>query len=139
MMAKAKKRMKAPKGRTEVLREAWGVAVERLSAAEAQVEKQVQRIMKRSKIDPREAKSMLAYLGTRLDRERRKATKDVEARLKTLQARVKKERKAATKLVHEGVQQALAALNIPSRREVSELTGKVEELSRKIDALRRRK
>jgi hypothetical protein len=31
----------------------------------------------------------------------------------------------------------LAALNIPSRREVSELTGKVETLSRKIDSFRR--
>jgi len=35
------------------------------------------------------------------------------------------------------VQGALAALNIPSRREVHELTRRVEELSRKIDGFRR--
>ncbi len=37
----------------------------------------------------------------------------------------------------EAVQGALAALNIPSRREVHELTRRVEELSRKIDGFRR--
>jgi len=35
------------------------------------------------------------------------------------------------------VQRALAAFNIPSRSEVGDLTHKVEELSRKIDALKR--
>ena len=36
-------------------------------------------------------------------------------------------------------QPTLAALNIPSRREVSELTRKVDELSKKIDTLRKRR
>ena len=75
---------------------------------------------------------------TRIDKQRKKGIKQLEARMKTLQARVKKERHHVAKLAAEGVQSALAALNIPSRREVSELTRKVDELSKKIDRLRRK-
>ena len=43
------------------------------------------------------------------------------------------------RVVDETVRGTLVALNIPSRREVSELTRKVDELSRKIDGYRRSK
>jgi hypothetical protein len=36
------------------------------------------------------------------------------------------------------VKRTLAALNIPSRREIQDLTHRVEELSRRIDRFRRR-
>jgi hypothetical protein len=36
------------------------------------------------------------------------------------------------------VKRALAALNIPSRQEIHDLTQRVEELSQKIDRFRRR-
>ena len=49
----------------------------------------------------------------------------------------KKERKDLGQVVDETVRGTLVALNIPSRREVSELTRKVDELSRKIDSYRR--
>jgi polyhydroxyalkanoate synthesis regulator phasin len=101
------------------------------------MEKQVRQLMKRNKIDPKEAQAMLRHLGARLQRERKRALAQLESRIKTLQARVKKERKAFGKAVDEGVQRGLAAFNIPSRQEVADLTRKVEELSRKIDSLRR--
>jgi polyhydroxyalkanoate synthesis regulator phasin len=63
--------------------------------------------------------------------------KQFEARLALLQARARKERRAFTRAVEDAVQRTLAALNIPSRREVHELTRRIEELSRRIDRFRR--
>ena len=73
----------------------------------------------------------------RLERERKKALKQVEGRLAVLQTRAKKERRAVTRMVDDAVQRTLAALNIPSRQEVQELTRRVEQLSRRIDGFRR--
>lgn len=73
----------------------------------------------------------------RLERERKKALKQVEGRLAVLQTRAKKERRAVTRMVDDAVQRTLAALNIPSRQEVQELTRRVEELSSRIDRFRR--
>jgi hypothetical protein len=73
----------------------------------------------------------------RAERERRRAMKRLEAEMLKLQSRAKKERRAMGRMVDETVQGALAALNIPSRHEVHELTRRVEELSRKIDGFRR--
>lgn len=72
-----------------------------------------------------------------LERERKKALKQVEGRLAVLQTRAKKERRAVTRMVDDAVQRTLAALNIPSRHEVQELTRRVEELSSRIDRFRR--
>ena len=73
----------------------------------------------------------------RLERERKKALKQVEGRIAVLQTRAKKERRAVTRMVDDAVQRTLAALNIPSRQEVQELTRRVEELSGRIDRFRR--
>ena len=54
-----------------------------------------------------------------------------------LQARARKERRVFTRAVENAVQRTLAALNIPSRHEVHELTRRIEELSRRIDRFRR--
>jgi len=51
---------------------------------------------------------------------------------------MKKERKVVGRAVGEAVSGALASLNIPSRREVTDLTKKVEELGAKIDSFRKR-
>jgi polyhydroxyalkanoate synthesis regulator phasin len=40
-------------------------------------------------------------------------------------------------MVDEAVQRTLAALNIPSRQEVHELTRRVEDLSRRVGGFRR--
>jgi polyhydroxyalkanoate synthesis regulator phasin len=86
-----------------------------------------------------EATQALRKLGARLEKGRKKALKQVEARLATLQARVHKERLVAARVVDDAVKAALATFNIPSRKEVAELTRKVDELSRKIDGLKRRR
>jgi poly(hydroxyalkanoate) granule-associated protein len=99
----------------------------------------VRTALKRNKIGGREAAEVLQDLGARFEKERRKAQKRVEAQLATLRTRVRREGRAAGKRVGEAVEQALAALNIPSRREVTDLTSKVGELSKKIDALKRRR
>ena len=72
-----------------------------------------------------------------VSRERKKAARQLEARLADLQARARKERQVVARMANEAAQSALAAFNIPSRREVQELTRKVAQLSRKIDSFRR--
>lgn len=144
-MAKSKARKTTRKaaaashGAAEALRTAWGQAQHALGRAQAEAEKQVKHALKRNKIGGRQADEVLRDLATRFEKERRKAQRGLEAQLTTLAGRVQKERRAAGKRVGEAVEQALAGLNIPSRREVADLTKKVAELSRKIDALKRRR
>ncbi|HJS56952.1 MAG TPA: phasin family protein [Vicinamibacteria bacterium] len=141
-MAKAKSRKKsasAAHSAADALRSAWAQAQEALASAQAAAEKQVRAALKRNKIGGREASAVLHELGVRFEKERKKAQRRVEAQLATLRSRVRKEGRAAGKRVGEAVEQALAALNIPSRREVADLTSKVGELSKKIDALKRRR
>jgi hypothetical protein len=101
------------------LEQTWKETRAALSSAEGTVEKRVK-----------------VWRG-RLDRERRKALKQVEGRLSVLQTRARKERRALARMVDEAVQRTLAALNIPSRQEVHELTRRVEELSRNVGGFRR--
>lgn len=119
---------KAPRGRRAAtparetksrLETTWKDTQAALASAEAKVEKRVK------------------TWSHRLERERKKALKQVEGRLAVLQTRAKKERRAVTRMVDDAVQRTLAALNIPSRQEVQELTRRVEELSSRIDRFRR--
>lgn len=121
----------------KAVREAWDSTLQGLTRAEAEIEKQVRALLKKNKINVDDAAEMLLKLRSSAAKERKRGMKELEARLKVLQARVKKEGVNVAKLAEEGVQSALAALNIPSRREVAELTRKVEELSRRLGALRR--
>ena len=116
----------------DVLRETWEATIKSLSAAETELQKQVRALMKGKGLGA-EAADRLRTLGHRLDKERRKLARDIESRVSSLQARVQKERKSMTRAVDDAVRGALAALNIPSRHEIHELTRKVDELSRKID------
>ena len=118
----------------DVLRETWDKALRSLSAAEAELQKQVRSLMKGKGIGADAAQS-LRSLGHRLDKERRKLAREIESRVSSLQARMQKERKSVTRVVDDTVRGALAALNIPSRQEINELTRKVDELSRKIDGM----
>ena len=119
------------------LQQTWKETQAALSSAEGKVEKRVKEIVKRSGVDTRQATKTLKAWGGRLDRERKKAVKQVEGRISTLQVRARKERRALARMVDEAVQRTLAALNIPSRQEVHELTLRVEELSRKVGGYRR--
>lgn len=115
----------------------WKETQAALASAEATVEKRVKALAKKSGVDTRQAGQTLQAWGHRIERERKKALKQVEARLADLQTRARKERRALTRTVDDAVRRTLAALNIPSRSEVQELTKRVEELSRRIDRFRR--
>ena len=119
------------------LTKTWDDTREALGSAEATVEKRVRALVKKSGLDTRKAADTLMTWRDRVERERRRAMKRLEAEVSSLQSRAKKERRAMGRMVDEAVQGALAALNIPSRHEVHELTRRVEELSRKIDGFRR--
>ena len=55
-----------------------------------------------------------------------------------LSVRVEKERKSLGRKVESAVKTTLGSLNIPTRSEINLLARRVEELSRKIDGLKRR-
>jgi poly(hydroxyalkanoate) granule-associated protein len=119
------------------LRDTWSATLQTLTAAEADLQRQIGLLLKRNKIGAKDAGTMLADVRALVDRERRKALKQLESRLETVQGRIRKERRAAAKMVDQAVQSALATFNIPSRHEVAELTRKVDQLSKKIDSFRR--
>jgi polyhydroxyalkanoate synthesis regulator phasin len=127
-------RVRKAKGRLE---KTWKDTQAALGSAEAAVGKRVKALVRSSGVDTRQARQTLATWRRRVDLERKKAVKQFEARLALLQARARKERRAFTRAVEDAVQRTLAALNIPSRREVHELTRRIEELSRRIDRFRR--
>jgi polyhydroxyalkanoate synthesis regulator phasin len=127
-------RVRRAKGRLE---KTWTDTQAALGSAEAAVEKRVKALVRRSGVDTRQARQTLATWRQRLHRERKKATKQFESRLAVLQTRARKERRVFTRAVEDAVQRTLAALNIPSRHEVHELTRRIEELSRRIDRFRR--
>jgi len=119
---KAARRLRAATPAREAksrLETTWKDTQAALSSAEATVEKRVK------------------TWSHRLERERKKALKQIEGRLAVLQTRAKKERRAVSRMVDDAVQRTLAALNIPSRQEVQALTRRVEELSGRIDRFRR--
>jgi len=120
------------------IRDTWAATLSALTSAEAELEKQIRTLMKRNNISGKDAKAALDELRARADRERKKALGQLEGSLKKLKGRIGKERKSIARLVEDGIQSALAALNIPSRQEVADLTSKVEQLSRKIDSVRRK-
>jgi hypothetical protein len=125
------------RGKRGTFERTWREALRALGAAEAQVEKEIHAFVKRSGIDTRQAAAIWKQWNARLDRESRKAARRLETGLSGLQERVRKERRALARMVDDAVRGAFAALNVPSHHEVRELTRKVNQLSRKIDTLRR--
>ena len=119
------------------IRETWSQTVASLASAEAAVEKQVRRLLRRNRIGTKDAATLLRDVNALVTRERKKAGRRLESRLSALQARARKERAAVARMARHAAQGALAALNIPSRKEVQDLTRKVDQLSRKIGSHRR--
>ena len=126
-----------PKKTGDPLHDAWAAAMDALRSAQQEAEQQLRGTLKRNRISAKEATDVIKNVRKRFEKERRKAVKEFEAGLSSFQLRLTKERKAVTKLANDAVRRALATLNIPSRREVAELTRKVEQLSKKIDAFKR--
>jgi hypothetical protein len=138
---KAVRRARAPQttmqGAAKRLARTWDDTKDALGSAESRLETQVRGLLRKSGVDAKKAMEAVEVWRERVQKERRRAMKQLEARMLMLQSRAKKERRAVTRMVDETVQGALAALNIPSRQEVHELTKRVEELSKKIDGFRR--
>ena len=82
--------------------------------------------------------ALVGQIRSKLDTEGRKAYRQLELRLGDLQERLGRDKATLGRRVDEAVRGTLARLNIPNRREIAELTRKVDELSRKIDAFRAR-
>jgi hypothetical protein len=119
------------------LRGAWADVVAAVTTAQANLESEVGKLLKRNRIGTKDATTLLKDVRALADRERRKAAKELKLRARELQSRVAKERKVAARALDDAVRSGLAALNIPSRAEVAHLTRKVEELSRKIERRKR--
>lgn len=142
-MAPKKKTVRRSLRRAPVRKAGNGLAItwegtrEALGNAEAALERQLRMLMKHGTARTQEAADALMAWRRKLERERRKAVKQMEGRLALVQTRARREGRVMGRFADEAVQGALAALNIPSRREVHELTRRVEELSRKIDGFRR--
>ena len=135
--AARRRSVRGPRSTTDRLKDTWYATLSALTSAEGNIEKQVRVLLKRNKISTKDASAMLKDLRTLIDRERKKRLRELESRLSNLQGRLRKERKVLARMVNEAVEGTLATFNIPSRHEVAELTRKVDQLSRKIDAFKR--
>jgi hypothetical protein len=92
--------------------------------------------MKQRQLTGKDASAALRDVRKRLETERRRVARTLDARMSAVQARLMKEGRALGRSAEEGVERALGALNIPSRQEIARLTRRVEELTRKLDTRR---
>lgn len=134
-----RRRAQRPKTAQDAIRATWAQAARTLTSAETEVQRQVKALLKRRRIASADAAKVLKGLRVRLDRERKVALEQIEAYVASFRSAVKKERKVVGKSLDRAAHRALAALDIPSRREVADLTHKIDVLSKKIDAFRRRR
>jgi poly(hydroxyalkanoate) granule-associated protein len=119
------------------LQKTWTDTRQALRSAEATVGRRVAALVQRSGLEPREVMRQAERWRTRIDREGKKARTRVEARLVQLQKRARRERRTLSRNVDEAVARALAALNIPTRQEVRQLQRRVEQLTTRVERLRR--
>ena len=84
------------------------------------------------------AQAFASETGKNLSKQTKALRKDIAHRVSDLGVRVEKERKSLGRKVEGAVKTTLASLNIPTRSEINLLARRVEELSRKIDSLKRR-
>ncbi len=84
------------------------------------------------------AQAMVSETGRNLEKQSKAIRKDIAHRVADIGTRVEKERKNVGRRVEGVVKTTLASLNIPTRSEINLLAKRVEELSRKIDSLKRR-
>jgi polyhydroxyalkanoate synthesis regulator phasin len=130
----SRRRTKQPPVR-ESLGSAWRSTVAALGNAEVEVERQIRELLDRNKLHRKDAARVLSRVGARIQSERKKAAKDLESTVKRVRAQLRKDRRSLEGMIQDAVQGTLAAFDIPSRKEVANLTRKVERLSRQIDDL----
>ena len=115
----------------------WTDTQRALRSAEATVGRRVAALVKRSGLEPREVMRQAERWRARVDREGKKARTRVEARLAQLRQRARRDRRTLSRSVDDAVARALAALNIPTRQEVRQLQRRVEQLTTRVERLRR--
>lgn len=97
----------------------------------------VRKLASRSGVDTDELLERAHGLRKQLDRESRRARKQVAARFAALQQRARRDARSLGRSADAAVARALAALNIPSRQEVQQLSRRVEELRLRVERMRR--
>ena len=127
---------KAPK-KTTLAHEA-GKAVDALKHAPKTAEARVKALIESGKPALERAQAFASETSKNLSKQTRAIRKDIAHRVSDLGVRVEKERKSIGRKVESAVKTTLASLNIPTRSEINLLARRVEELSRKIDSLKRR-
>ncbi len=135
---KTRSRKPARSPRPGRLEKTWNDTRQALRSAEATVGRRVAALVQRSGLPPPEVMRQAELWRDRLDREGKKARKRVVARLVGLKQRAVRDRRTLTRSVDDTVARALAALNIPTRHEVQQLSRRVEQLSQRIEGLRSR-
>ena len=113
-------------------------AVEAIKEAPRTAEARVKALIESSKPAIERAQAMVSETGKSLTKQSKAIRKDIAHRVADIGTRVDKERKSLGRKVEGAVKTTLASLNIPTRSEINLLAKRVEELSRKIDGLKRR-
>ena len=124
---KSAKKVTHPQTTLETLKEAPKVA-----------EAKVKALIESGKPAFERAQAMVNETGKNLSKQSKAIRKDLAHRVEVIGTRVEKERKSLGKSLEGAVKTTLASLNIPTRSEINLLAKRVEELSRKIDSLKRR-
>jgi polyhydroxyalkanoate synthesis regulator phasin len=101
-------------------------------------EARVKALIEKGKPALARAQAFASETGKNLQKQTSALRKDLAHRVSDLGVRVEKERKSLGRKVESAVKTTLASLNIPTRSEINLLARRVEELSRKIDGLKRR-
>lgn len=113
--------------------------VETLKEVPQTAEARVKAILDRSKPAIERAQAMVTETQKNLTKQGKAIQKDIAHRVADIGTRVDKERKTLGRKVESAVKTTLASLNIPTRSEINLLARRVEELSVKIDSLKRRR
>jgi len=101
-------------------------------------EQRVKALIESGKPALERAQAFASETGRNFSKQTSALRKDIAGRVSELSVRVEKERKSLGRKVEGAVKTTLASLNIPTRSEINLLARRVEELSRKIDGLKRR-
>lgn len=134
MPRKTKRAAHKPAKKTTFAKE----AVEALKEAPKNAEERVKALIESGKPALERAQAFATETQKNLSRQSKAIRKDIAHRVADIGTRVEKERKNLGKRVEGAVKTTLASLNIPTRSEINLLAKRVEELSRKIDSLKRK-
>jgi poly(hydroxyalkanoate) granule-associated protein len=108
-----------------------------LLGADGALGKQVAAFARRNGLDTKQLARRADRWRSRLDRGGKKARKTIEIGLGQLQQRALRDRRTLARVADDAVSSTLAALNIPTRRELQQLSRRVEQLTHRVEARRR--